>query len=215
MTRIGTWRARLLSFDGSIQETKLSPSCESKLPGRILSSSDYSIQPGERVRLTAGSDGVLCQNAQWEWLENDCDDLSRIQLDRLPTIVVSPQTTTTYYLRIREMGKTSVCLSKTVYVSEKPLVQKEEPEPEPEPTREPVIVMGAPLDPVCPNTRIRLSVSGGLESTNNRWVWRKNSCKGDIIGRGSSLEYRPSQSVVLLSLTRTTRKVSVKVFVFW
>jgi hypothetical protein len=183
----------IISFDGFVKEVKSQPICESRLPEFIVSSVDNSVNPGEIVELSAGDDGYICQNAQWEWLVDDCENGNRIQFDRNSKIIVTPRKTSTYFLRISQASNKSSCISHTIYVKD----PQEFIEEAPKPVRLPILVAGLPLDDICPNTNIRLLVSGGLEGNNNRWIWRKYSCSGDIIGRGNVLDLKSDQSLIV------------------
>ena len=184
--------SKLIAFDGTIQEIKIAPECESRLPGEIMVSKEV-INPGESVILSIDSDGTLCQNAIWEWTEGDCEYNNQIQANKNTSIIVAPLKTTTYNVRIRESNQLSSCISKTIYVTEPQIIQEEKPRP----TRRPIIVTGAPKEELCPNTTIRMSASGGLDTDANNWVWKKNSCNGEIIGMGNSLDYKTDQHISL------------------
>lgn len=213
----GVWffeGSRIVSFDASVQEinepaivseAKQAPACENRLPETIYSSADNEINPGESVTLSVDAEGKLCQNAFWEWIQNDCEQGNQIRLDRNPSIVVFPRQTTTYFVRIREKNKTSPCVSVTVYVAE----PQEKPIEKPKPKRVPVVVYGAPGEEICPNAGIRLSVSGGLDAE-NRWVWRKNTCDGELIGMGNNLDYKTDQSTLIFVQDANDRESECK-----
>ena len=167
-----------------VQETATLP-CIITLPGAIYASRDY-IKPGESVTLSISGDGKLCgKNSKWVWYAEDCANASKIIVSNSSgEITVSPNKTTTYFLRGQDGRNLTSCISKTINVLEAEIRQKEKNRP---PARESVLISGGPTSPICKGEKINLKVSGGLEQSNKSWRWHINDCDGTVIGEGESL----------------------------
>jgi hypothetical protein len=177
--------SRLIFFEGDIKQIEQTAvACENILPSEIYASADR-IKPGESVRLSVSGDGKLCSKAQWVWYADNCGNVGNIVGSGRTGIVTDyPKKKTTYWVRAEDGKKVSNCVSKTIYVEEVDNTSKQRNRA---PVRSPVIITGGPANPICKGEKINLSVSGGLEQSSKKWVWRAQSCNGTVIGTTSNL----------------------------
>jgi len=184
---------RLITFDGEIRQvgTSVNSVCESILPSSLVVSASQ-IRPGESVTISVSNDGKLCTNANWSWYAEGCGDESNfIESNRSGKIIVSPKKNTTYYLRINT-DEGNFCISKTIYVN-----QDLRPIKVTNTNRSSIVISGAPVNPICKGERLNLIVSDGNDANKKNWVWRKNSCDGEIIATGRTLTYVPEEAISL------------------
>lgn len=139
--------ARLIFFEGDIKQIEqANVACENILPSEIYASADR-IKPGESVRLSVSGDGKLCSNAQWVWYADNCGNVANIVGSGRTGIVTDyPKKKTTYWVRAEDGKKVSTCVSKTVYVEEVDNTLKQKNRA---PDRSPIIITGAPANPIC------------------------------------------------------------------
>lgn len=113
--------------------------------------------------------GQLGTGANWVWYANNCGDE---RIGEGESIVVTPQSNTTYYVRA-EGADTTKCVKKTLYIISIP----------------PDYVSGG--GEIRIDQPVTLRVNGGTLTPGSNWVWYENTCGGKKIGEGQSLTVRP------------------------
>jgi hypothetical protein len=134
-----------------------------------------SVCPGNSSKLRIGG-GSLGSNASWKWYSNSC---SGTALGTGDSLVVTPTSTSTYFVRAEGTCNTSSCGSTTVRLMRLSTA----------PTG-----VTASSDSVCRAAATTLSVGGGSLGSGASWKWYTGSCGGTSAGSGSSLSVNPTLS---------------------
>jgi hypothetical protein len=131
-----------------------------------------SVCEGKSVALQV-TGGKLASDAQWCWYQNGTSAGNQIGKGKM--ITVTPQQTTTYYVRAEGSCRTTT-----------------------EQTAQ-VVMVAAPRTPsgieasstnVYRGQKVTLSVQGGSLGENSYWAWYKKKIKGKPIGTGESIRVR-------------------------
>lgn len=120
--------------------------------------------------------GPLPTDYEWVWYTGAC---GAIPVGIGDTIAVTPNSTTTYYVRATGTCGNTACVSATVTVLNGSITAD-----------------GITTDAngICPGTSINLNVNGGMLVSGAQWVWYENSCGGTSVGTGSTLAVNPTTS---------------------
>ncbi|MBI2967371.1 MAG: T9SS type A sorting domain-containing protein [Bacteroidetes bacterium] len=118
--------------------------------------------------------GSLGTGANWQWYSGSCGGTFAGSGSAL---VVSPSSTTTYYVRAEGTCNTTTCVSVTVTVNTLSAT----------PTG-----ISASVNPVCLGGSTTLSVVGGSLGTGANWFWYSGSCGGTFEGNGPTLNISPA-----------------------
>jgi hypothetical protein len=138
-----------------------------------INASSTSIITGASVVLTVNG-GSLGTGAVWKWYRGSCGGTF---VGTGNSITVSPNTTTTYFVRAEGTCNTTTCVSRTITVTQQcgPLS----------------LVSNAPNNTTCYGNAVTLTVGGNL-SSGASWKWYKNSCGGICVGTGTNLAVMPT-----------------------
>ncbi|MFH0865529.1 MAG: T9SS type A sorting domain-containing protein, partial [Bacteroidota bacterium] len=120
------------------------------------------------------SGGSLGTGASWKWYTGSCGGT---YVNSGASIIVSPATTTIYYVRAEGTCNTTGCINSTVTVNA--------------PSSAPTGASAAPSSIVAGNSST-LSVIGGSLGTGASWYWYSGSCGGTFEGTGSSIIVSPT-----------------------
>lgn len=133
------------------------------------------ICPGDTA-LVFVTGGTLPADYEWVWYTGAC---GAIPVGIGDTIAVTPNASTTYYVRATGTCGNTACVSATVTVQNGSVAAE-----------------GITTDAngICPGTSINLNVNGGMLVSGAQWVWYENSCGGTSVGTGSTLAVNPSTS---------------------
>jgi RHS repeat-associated protein len=137
--------------------------------------SDNNVCPGNNVTLSV-SGGSLGTGASWKWYSGSCGGT---YVGTGTSVVVSPSSTTTYYIRAEGDCNTTTCASGTLTIKS---------------------ISSAPSsvslsnNNVCPGTNVTLTFSGGSLGTGASWKWYSGSCGGTYVGTGTSISVSPSST---------------------
>lgn len=125
------------------------------------------------LSLSGGSLG----SGLWVWYSGSCGGT---QVGTGSSISVTPNSTTTYYVRGEGCGQNTACVSVIVTVSGA--------------CTPPIAASSAIANPSTVSTgqSSTLSITGGSLGTNGEWVWYSNGCGGSQVGIGSSLTVSPT-----------------------
>jgi len=130
---------------------------------------------GEPATLNV-SGGRLGLDAVWIWYEGDCETN---RIGRGQSITVTPNKTTTYFVRAEGRFNKTECAQSTVYVYEKSYA--------------PVMINSSKVE--CANQKITLSVSGGVLAKDAQWKWYSGYCGSSYsVGTGKTIEVVPQSS---------------------
>lgn len=154
------------------------------------------INSKEITELTVNG-GSLMNGAEWVWYKDGC---GKIEIGRGVSVNLSPEKTTTYYVRAEDPKKTyTQCISETVVVDDdsKPAVK----------------VIGN--NTFCEGSfqNEKLYVEGGKLGVDAKWVWYENSCpvlgkSAKKIGEGGEILVKPEKTITYYvraeGLTNTT-----------
>jgi gliding motility-associated-like protein len=153
--------------------TTISVNTNSTAPTSITASST-SICASENVTLDAVG-GSLGTGADWEWYSGSCGGT---HVGSGASIVVSPTSTTTYYLQAEGDCNSTSCVSVEITVESNSVAASS---------------ISADVNPICEGSSVDLSVSGGTLGDGADWVWYTDGCgTGSVIGTGSSITETPS-----------------------
>lgn len=150
----------------------------STAPTGITTSTDTICNGAGSSTLTVQG-GFLGTGANWVWYAGGCGLGASVGSG--PSIVVSPSTTTTYFVRA-ETGGGNPCSAPTGCVSKEIFVKQN--------STPASSVSGNTL--VCNGISTTLSVLGGSLGWGAEWVWYSGNCGGTFVGTGSSVTVSPS-----------------------
>ncbi len=133
------------------------------------------ICPGDTAQVFV-TGGVLPAGYTWVWYTGAC---GAIPVGIGDTISVTPNATTTYYVRATGTCGNTNCTSATVTVLPGS-----------------VAATGILFDNnnFCPGESATLTVDGGSLVAGTQWIWYENGCGGTSIGTGNSLTVTPSST---------------------
>ncbi|MBI2968783.1 MAG: PKD domain-containing protein [Bacteroidetes bacterium] len=117
--------------------------------------------------------GSLGTGADWQWYSGSCGGGA---VGSGASVVVTPGSTTTYYVRAEGTCNTTACVTVTVTVNTL--------------STDPASASAAPAA-ICPAGSSTLSVSGGSLGTGADWQWYSGSCGGVPVGSGASVVVTP------------------------
>jgi len=143
--------------------------------------------------------GSLGTGATWKWYSGSCGGTLQ---GTGASIVVSPTSTTTYFIRAEGGGcGTSTCAQVTVTINTPSVAPSSA-------TASPAVTCGGPTT---------LSVIGGSLGTGASWKWYSGSCGGTFVGSGATLSVSPTVNTTYFvqaqGACNTTTCVSVAVTV--
>lgn len=138
-------------------------------------STPSSLCPGGSATLSV-SGGSLGNNATWQWYSGSCGGTP---VGTGSSIVVSPSSTTTYYVRAEGGCATTACASVTVPVNSLSTA----------PTS-----ITSTNSSICAGTSTTLTVNGGSLGSGASWFWYNGSCGGILVGSGTSITVNPLSS---------------------
>lgn len=139
-----------------------------------ISSSNAQVCAGTAVNLSVNG-GNLGSGADWYWYQGGCG--AGAPIGNGGNINVTPNVTTTYFVRAEGTCNNTNCATVTVIVDEL--------------SQDPVSVIVS--DPsVCPNELVVLSVIGGSLGTGATWQWYNGACGGLNVGSGTSVAINPT-----------------------
>ncbi len=118
--------------------------------------------------------GTLSPGATWQWYTGSC---GMFPAGTGATLLVSPATTTTYYVRAENGTCNSACVTTSVTVTPVP--------------NNPTSATGS--TPVCTGGTSALHVNGTL-SSGATWHWYSTSCGGTPVGTGANLSVTPASN---------------------
>ncbi len=146
-------------------------------PSAAPSSATASNNPtcGGAVTLTEIG-GILGTGAVYNWYSGSC---SGTLVGTGASIVVSPSSTTTYYVSASGTCNTTACASITVTVNSF--------------STAPSSAIASP-NPVCSGLSTALTQNGGLLGSGAVYNWYSGSCGGTLVGSGSSISVTPASS---------------------
>jgi len=138
-----------------------------------INANPSAVCPGSSSTLTVQG-GSLGTGASWEWYSGSCGGT---HLGSGSSIVVSPMTNTTFYVRAEGSCNSTSCASRTVTIKTLSAAPSG---------------ISASANPICPGTNTTLTVQGGSLGTGASWEWYSGSCGGTYVGTGSSITVSPS-----------------------
>ena len=118
--------------------------------------------------------GVLGIGSKWVWYTESCGGT---EIGKGSSIIVNPKQTTTYFVRAESNKNTTNCAKATVSVN-----QNSQPAASIEGNQS-----------MCKGESTPLYLTGGKLGFGASWVWTKNSCDGEEVGRGSSITVSPEK----------------------
>ncbi len=128
---------------------------------------------GSSTTLTV-SGGSLAPGANWQWYSTSCGGTA---VGSGTSIVVSPTSNTTYFVRAEGPCGETACVSIAITVNANSVAATS---------------ISASVNPICPSANTTLSVVGGTLGTGANWEWYTGSCGGTSVGSGTSLIVNPS-----------------------
>ncbi len=141
----------------------------SKDPESITGETD--IYRGDQTIL-AVEGGALGVGAKWVWYATDCGGRS---IGEGSSITVTPEETTTYFVRAESPKSITNCVKTKVSVNQLSLA--------------PTAIIGD--SKICKGETVNLKVFGGRLGLGAVWVWYEGECNNKEIGRGSSISVNP------------------------
>ncbi|MDQ3192378.1 MAG: hypothetical protein M3Q58_12365, partial [Bacteroidota bacterium] len=135
--------------------------------------SPTAICPGGSSTLTVNG-GSLGTGASWQWYSTSCGGTA---VGSGATILVSPTTTTTYFVRAEGTCNNTICQSVAVTVNSLST----------DPTS-----ISASATTICEGNSTTLTVNGGSTGTGANWEWYSSTCGGSIVGSGASITVSPT-----------------------
>ena len=143
-------------------------------PSEVSANRD-TVCPGDSTTLTING-GSLGTGASWEWYSDSCGG-THVGLGS--SISVSPNSTSTYYVRAEGDCNTTSCANVTLNVNSLSTAPSE---------------VSANPDTVCPGDSTTLTINGGSLGTGASWEWYSDSCGGKPVGSGSSISVSPNST---------------------
>ena len=138
-----------------------------------LNASNPTVCAGLPTTLTI-SGGFLGTGADWYWYSGGCG--AGAAIGNGSSIMVSPSSTTTYFVRAEGTCNTTNCVSITILVENL--------------SAAPAAAISSPST-VCPGDLSILSVAGGSLGAGASWNWYATSCGGTFISSGPTLAVNP------------------------
>ncbi len=135
-----------------------------------------SVCPQSAVKLFAHHTGDFPFDYSITWYKNSCGSTP---IDVGDSIIVYPDSTTTYYARVIGTCGASLCKSITVKTKDGSLSASS---------------IYASSNNFCTGGSTTLSVVGGLLGSNAQWTWYEGTCSGSSIGNGSSITLTPAST---------------------
>jgi gliding motility-associated-like protein len=135
-----------------------------------------SVCPQSAVKLFAHYTGEFPFSYSITWYENSCGSTP---IDVGDSIIVYPDSTTTYYARVIGTCGASLCKSITVKTKDGSLS---------------ATGIIASANNFCTGGSTTLSVVGGLLGQGAQWAWYKGTCSGTAVGTGSSISVTPAST---------------------
>lgn len=168
---------KMANFSNDIRISKSLPEIGFYKPSSPLSMEPIAIKgntelnSGESTTLTLEG-GNLAQGATWMWYEENCGTKL---IGTGPSLTLIPDHTFTIFVRGEGKNITN-CTSTKINVNKKSIAAK--------------VIRGQAM--ICEGEQnITLSVEGGKLSGVAKWVWYANSCDGEKIGEGASINVSP------------------------
>ncbi|MBI2968017.1 MAG: gliding motility-associated C-terminal domain-containing protein [Bacteroidetes bacterium] len=118
--------------------------------------------------------GSLGSGATWQWYTGSCGGVGA---GSGASLVVSPASTTTYYVRAEGACNSTNCVSITITVNTNSTAATS---------------ISASVNPTCPSQSTTLTEVGGSLGTGANWQWYSGSCGGTFIGSGPSVVVSPA-----------------------
>ncbi len=145
----------------------------SSSPVTSASASPSTICKGDTSTLSK-SGGSLGSGAYWIWYTDSCGGSPE---GIGASIDVTPNDTTTYYIRAEGGCGNTACDSTTVNVDQ--------------PSAGALSITATP-NPLCPGDSAKLTINGGSLGTGATWEWYSGTCGGTSEGSGGVLKVAPS-----------------------
>lgn len=140
-----------------------------------INTSTSSLCSGGSATLSVNG-GSLGTTANWQWYSGSCGGTP---VGTGSSIVVSPSSNTTYYLRAEGACGNTSCVTTNITINA--------------PSSAPASV-SASSSTVCSGSTTNLTVNGGSLGTGAAWQWFTGSCTGTAAGTGSSITVSPSSA---------------------
>ena len=135
-----------------------------------------SVCPQTPVQLFAHYTGLFPNSYSITWYENSCGSTP---INVGDSIIVYPDSTTTYYARVVGACGASLCKSIVVKTKDGSLA---------------ATGISASANNFCTGGSSTLTVVGGFLGTSSQWSWYKGSCSGTAIGSGNSITVTPAST---------------------
>jgi len=123
--------------------------------------------------------GTLGKNANYYWYTVSCGG-TFFASGTGP--VVTPTTSTTYWVRVEGTCSTTACVSNTIVVNSL--------------STNPTSISVSPSSSICSGTAMTYTVNGGSLGIGASWQWYSGSCGGTSVGNGSTLSITPTTSAI-------------------
>ncbi|MFH0895943.1 MAG: gliding motility-associated C-terminal domain-containing protein [Bacteroidota bacterium] len=166
-----------VSTSVTVNSLSTAPTSASAAPATICS--------GASTTLSV-SGGSLGSGANWQWYITGC---GTTPVGSGSTLVVTPGSTTTYYVLAAGTCNTTTCVSTTVTVNT--------------PSTAPTSASGAPAT-ICQGASTTLSVSGGTLGSGAAWQWYTGGCGTSSVGSGATLVVNPASTTTYYVLASGT-----------
>jgi hypothetical protein len=137
-----------------------------------INASATNVCPGTPVTLTV-TGGSLGAGAGWYWFNGSCGGSL---VGTGTSINVTPQSTTTYFVRAQGTCNTTACANISINVRTQSI---------------PPTQIIASTTTTCPGQSVTLTVSVGSLGIGANWRWYSGSCGGTQIGSGASIAVSP------------------------
>ena len=134
--------------------------------------------PQTSVQLFAHFSGAFNDSYTISWYKNSCNSLP---IDAGDSIIVYPDSTTTYFARIIGTCGASLCKSITVFTKDGSI----------SPTG-----VQTSTNNFCTGGSTTLGVVGGQLGTGANWSWYEGSCSSNFLGTGSSISVTPAATTM-------------------
>ncbi|NBP04862.1 MAG: T9SS C-terminal target domain-containing protein [Bacteroidetes bacterium] len=138
----------------------------SRAAASILASVDSVCRNAKGKLYTSGGNKGF--GASWKWYTGGC---GTTLVGTGDTLLVTPNTTTRYYVRAEGTCNTSLCISRLLYSKD---------------TSAPATSITATLDSGCLGQSTTLTVNGGSLGAGAVWKWYDGSCGGSAIATGTN-----------------------------
>jgi hypothetical protein len=137
-----------------------------------MSATNDSICPGDSTTLSVN--GTLSAGATWHWYSASCGSAD---IGSGNSITITPNSTSTYYVRAVNGTCYSNCVSKNIYRYASPGTPNS----------------AGPSVSICDDASVTLNVNGTLGG-GSTWKWYADSCGGTNTGTGTSITVTPDSS---------------------